>query len=94
MFDEVFELEEDFGGLVRRGTHPKTPSLALGLFQLICLGLDSPGGEEPEDDAALVSSTWPTARLSATGDPMVHVGLYTAEEDLYMNEAGWLFHGR
>jgi hypothetical protein len=90
-FDKVFELEEDFGGLVRRGSHPKTPSMALGLFQLICLGLDSPGDEEPDDDSALVSSTWPMARLTATGDPMVHVGLYTTEGDLYINEAGWVF---
>lgn len=90
-FDKVFELEEDFGGLVRRGTHPKAPSLALGLFQLICLGLDSPGDDEPEDDSALASSAWPMARLTATGDPMVHVGLYTTERDLYINEAGWVF---
>ncbi|WP_437734632.1 hypothetical protein [Sorangium sp. So ce1335] len=90
-FDKVFELEEEFGGLVRRGAHPKTPSLALGLYQLICLDLDSPTEEEPTDDSALISLKWPTARLTFTDDLLLHVGLYTMEGDLYMSEAGWMF---
>lgn len=90
-FDEVFRLEEEFGGLVRRGAHPKTPSLALGLFQLICLGLDSSRDADAEDDSAVVSSKWPMACLRSTGDLLIHVGLYTTEGDLYMNEAGWVF---
>ncbi|WP_437571153.1 hypothetical protein [Sorangium sp. So ce542] len=90
-FDKVFELEEDFGGLVRRGAHPKTPSLALGLFQLVCLGLDSPTEEEPADDSALISLKWPMARLTLTDNLLVHVGLHTMDGDLYMSEAGWMF---
>lgn len=90
-FDKVFELEEDFGGLVRRGAHPKTPSLALGLFQLICLDLACTSDEEPDDDSALVSTKWPMARLTSTGDLLVHVGIHTTEGDLYISEAGWIF---
>ncbi|WP_437303044.1 hypothetical protein [Sorangium sp. So ce388] len=90
-FDKVFELEEDFGGLVRRGSHPKNPSLALGLFQLICLGLGSSAEEDADDDSAIVSSSWPMARLASTFESLVHVGLYTPEGDLYMSEAGWMF---
>ncbi|AUX19912.1 uncharacterized protein SOCEGT47_003660 [Sorangium cellulosum] len=90
-FDKVFELEEEFGGLVRRGPHPKTPSLAIGLFQLISLGFDAPGEEEPEDDSALVSLKWPMVRLAATGDLLTHVGVYTTEADLYLSESGWIF---
>ncbi|WP_437618797.1 hypothetical protein [Sorangium sp. So ce1151] len=90
-FDKVFELEEDFGGLVRRGPHPRTPSLALGLFQLICLGVGSSAEEDADDDSAIVSSSWPMARLASTSEPLVHVGLYTPEGDLYMSEAGRMF---
>lgn len=97
-YDAVFEVEEDFGGLVRRASKPhRQPDLAIGLYQMIALTppeqqtMELPG----YSSTALTSRPWPRVMHAQLGCELILIGLYVDESHLYIDDTGriWLHIG-
>ncbi|MDC0677391.1 hypothetical protein [Sorangium atrum] len=97
-YDAVFEVEEDFGGMVKRASKPyRQPDFAIGLYQMILL---TPPEEQITElpgypSACLTSRPWPRVMHAQLGCELILIGLYADESHLYIDGVGrvWLHIG-
>lgn len=97
-FDAVFEIEESFGGLVKRLRNPHgQPELAIGLCQMIAL---TPHEQQREElpgysSAVLMPRPWPRVVHARLGYELMLIGCYVDESHLFVDDAGriWVHVG-
>ncbi|WP_437911667.1 hypothetical protein WME73_29165 [Sorangium sp. So ce302] len=94
----MFEVEEDFGGMVKRASKPhRQPDLAIGLYQMIML---TPPEQQIKElpgylSTHLASRPWPRVMHTELGRELILIGLYADESHLYVDDTGrvWLHIG-
>lgn len=97
-FDAVFDIEESFGGLVKRsGERRGQPELAVGLYQMIAL---TPQEQQLTElpgysSATLMPRPWPRIMHARLGVELMLVGCYVDESHLYVEDGGriWVHVG-
>ncbi|WP_441292734.1 hypothetical protein ACSRUE_22150 [Sorangium sp. KYC3313] len=94
----MFEVEEDFGGMVKRADKAhRQPEFAIGLYQMIALtppeqqAMELPG----YSSATLTPRPWPRVMHAQLGRELILIGLYADESHLYIDDTGrvWLHIG-